>query len=276
MTALTERVFPDPERLGAALAREIADGLVAAGAAGRQYLLGCPGGRSPRSTYRALARIVTAERIDLTPLVIAMMDDYVEPAGSGYRPVSPRRHYSLRRLAADDVVLPLNAAAGPGRGVTDDRLWFPDPGDPAGYDARLAEPGVDLFILASGDSDGHVAFNPPGTPLDARTRVTALADSTRRDNLGTFPGFRSIDQVPRHGLGVGTATIRDAARRAVLVAPGRGKREAVARLRRATGYDPDWPATVLLECRDPALYLDAAADAPAHPPHPMSERSQHA
>ena len=281
MTGLAIRVFPDADRLGAALAREIADGILAATAEGRRYVLGCPGGRSPRSTYRALARIVAAERIDLSGLVVAMMDDYVEPDGDGYRQVPLHRHYSVRRLAADDVVLPLNAAAGPGRGITEDRLWFPDTDDPAGYDTRLAEAGVDLFILASGDSDGHVAFNPPGTPLEARTRVTDLAMSTRRDNLGTFPAFGSLDEVPRHGLGVGTATIRDCARRAVLVAPGRGKRQAVTRLRAATGYDPSWPATVLLECRDPALYLDTAADPsssphPSHPSHPMSERSQHA
>lgn len=292
MTALAIRVFPDADRLGETLAREIADGILAAAAAGRRYVLGCPGGRSPRSTYRALARIVAAERIDLSGLVVAMMDDYVEPAADGYRPVPPQRHYSVRRLAADDVVLPLNAAAGPGRGITPDRLWFPDPQDPASYDARLVGAGVDLFILASGDSDGHVAFNPPGTPLEAGTRVTALADSTRRDNLGTFPEFGSLDQVPRHGLGVGPATIRDCARRAVLVAPGAGKRVAVARLRAATGYDPCWPATVLLECREPALYLDLAAQPPAapatrHQPEapsassapmsaPLPERSPHA
>lgn len=277
MTGLEVRVFADATALGEALAAQVADGIAEAATAGRRYVLGCPGGRSPRTTYRALAVQVARRGLDLSGLVVAMMDDYVLPGPDGYHVVPAGEHYSVRRFAAEEVLGPLNAAAGAGRGVTEDRLWFPDPADPAAYDERLVEAGVDLFLLASGDSDGHVAFNPPGTPLAERTRVAALADTTRRDNLGTFPGFGSVDEVPRHGLGVGPATIRDCARRAVLVATGAAKRTAVARLRAARGYEPDWPATVLLECRSPALWTDVAADAtpgpstPSHLSDPIEE-----
>ena len=82
-----------------------------------------------------------------------------------------------------------------------DRLWLPDPADPDAYDERIAAAGgIDLFLLASGAGDGHVAFNPPGTEAAARTRVVALPDSTRRDNLATFPTFGGeLDAVPRTG-----------------------------------------------------------------------------
>lgn len=265
MTQVT--VFPDAVALGSALATEIADAIELASLAGRGYVLGCPGGRSPLATYQALSRLVAARNLDLSQLVIAMMDDYVRPApGAGFAPVPADAHYSVRNFAAAWLAGPLSAAAGPGRGITADRVWFPDPADPVGYDDRLAAAGgVDLFILASGTSDGHVAFNPPGTPSGARTRVVRLAESTRRDNLATFPDFASIDQVPGHGVTIGVATIAELSARAVLVAHGPDKQLAVTRLAAATAYDPDWPATVVAACRNGAIYADEAAASPLPP-----------
>ena len=78
-------VFDGPEAVGRALAALIADRIAEAGA-GRSFLLGCPSGRSPWTTYVALAREVTARRLDLTGLVIVMMDEYVErDDGTGRR-----------------------------------------------------------------------------------------------------------------------------------------------------------------------------------------------
>ena len=128
---------------------------------------------------------------------------------------------------------------------------------PPAYDVRLRDAGgINLFILASGDSDGHVAFNPPGSPRDSRTRVIDLAESTRRDNLGTFPDFTGLDDVPRQGISVGISTIIDNTYRAVLVAPGESKHMAVHRIAAVDEYDPDWPASVLVCCRQPSLYAD--------------------
>lgn len=273
------RVFPSAADLGEALAGEIVTGIRDAQAHGRRYLLGCPGGRSPRSTYTALARLVAQQRIDLSHVVIVMMDDYVIETDGVFTRVPPDMHCSVERFARREIQAPLNAAADPGCGIADDAIWIPDPREPGAYDTALsAAGGIDLFILASGDSDGHVAFNPPGTSAQSRTRVIALADSTRRDNLGTFPEFTCIDDVPRFGVSVGIATIVEQARRAVLVAPGVSKRTAVARIATATSYDPTWPATVLAECHSPDLYADdlsahPAEDAPPPPgaPHERNE-----
>jgi glucosamine-6-phosphate deaminase len=253
-------VFRDARAVGQALAGEIADGISSANQAGRRYLLGCPGGRSPRATYRALADQVAARRLDLSRLVIVMMDDYVLPNGSGYIVAPLTAHYSVRRYAATDIVAPLNAAAAPAGGISPDHVWFPEPADPASYDDQLrAAGGLDLFILASGASDGHVAFNPPGTPRGARTRIVELPDTTRRDNLATFPDFTDVGQVPRHGVTIGVATIAELSARAVLVATGTDKRHAVARLAATNSYEPDWPATVVAVCSSRAVYADQAA-----------------
>jgi len=267
--------FPDALAIGETLAADIAKGIAHANDAGRCYLLGCPGGRSPRATYRALAEQVAISRLPLSQLVIVMIDDYVVPNGGSYVLASADAHYSVRRFAAREIVAPLNSAAEIGRGIIAGHVWFPDPDDAAGYDDRLrAAGGLDLLILASGASDGHVGFNPPGTPGDARSRVVKLAESTRRDNMRTFPDFATLDEVPTHGVTVGIATIAEFAARAVLVATGTEKQQAVAHLAGADSYDPAWPASVVTICRQGSVYADSAAMhlQPAHYPAPRRGR----
>ena len=255
-------VFDGPEEVGRALAALIADELAAAGPR-RLFLLGCPGGRSPRSTYRALAHEVAARHLDLTELVIVMMDEYVEPdeQTGAMRRVDPSAPHSCLRFGQAEIVDRLNAAAGAGRGIRPDRYWVPDPAAPERYDRLIAEHGgIDLFILASGATDGHVAFNPPGTDRDSGTRIVRLAEQTRRDNLHTFPSFGSnVDRVPRYGVTVGVGTIREQSRQVVMVAHGDVKARTVRRVAEASSYRPEWPATVLAECARPRLFIDKAA-----------------
>ncbi len=229
------RVYPSPDALGEALADEIA---ARHDAGTGPFLLGCPGGRSLRSTYRALARRRPLER-----LVVVMMDEYVG--------APPDAHYSCARFARDEIAGPL--------GVPPERVWLPDPDDPAGYDERIAAAGgICLFLLASGASDGHVAFVPPGAARAGRTAVLELAATTRRDNLATFPAFRSLEEVPERGVSVGLATIADAhSLRLVLL--GAGKREAARRLLELDEFDPSWPASIVHDHPDAEIWADAEA-----------------
>lgn len=257
--------FADANALGSAAADLIVDRLSSRN--GKQpFLLGCPGGRSPESTYTALARQAAARRLDLRQLVIVMMDEYVERSPDGrLRSVSAAEPHSCRRFGHDRILGQLNAAlarAGVASyAVPSENLWVPDPERPEQYEDRLSQAGgVDLFLLASGASDGHVAFNSPGAPADSRTRVVPLPDSTRRDNLATFPSFGGrLAGVPRYGVTVGIATIREQSAEVILLAHGADKQQTVRRLTAAATYQPDWPATVLADCRSPSLLVDAAA-----------------
>jgi glucosamine-6-phosphate deaminase len=235
------RVFADSEALGEALAAEILEAYDRAD--GRRFLLGCPGGRSLLSTYRALA----ARGSDLDRLVIVMMDEYLTNGGAA----AVDAHYSCRGFALRELVGPLR--------LGEDDVWLPDPADPGAYDARIADAGgVDLFLLASGATDGHVAFLPPGSPRAGRTTLVELAASTRRDNLATFPDFESVDDVPARGVSVGLATIADA-RSVRLVLIGAGKRDAARRLLSLDGFDASWPASIVHACEDGQILLDEAA-----------------
>jgi glucosamine-6-phosphate deaminase len=252
------RIFPDEAAAGRALAEVIAAGIANAATEGRPYILGCPTGRTPRPTYRALVRLAVRRHLDLGHVILAMMDEYAVPTPAGPADVPHQAHYSCHRFAVHELVAPLNAAAAAPIGP--DHVWFPDPAAPEAYDARLAAAGgIDLFILASGASDGHVAFNGPGSEAGSRSRLVTLPESTKRDNLATFPQFSDITEVPPLGVTVGIATIRELTHRAVMVVTGAQKREAFRRLTQATGYDPTWPATIIAECPRPAIYADAAA-----------------
>jgi glucosamine-6-phosphate deaminase len=251
------RVFPEPEALGLALAQEITTGVEAARVEGRRYVLGCPGGRSPKTTYDALAEL--AAGADLGHLVIAMMDDYVVQGPDGvWQHVPADAHFSCRRFVYEEIVAPLNEQAAVG--VAADHIWLPDPADPPAYRHRLEDAGgVDLFIVASGASDGHVAFVKPGMPLDGDVSIIPLAETTRRDNMGTFPDFASLDEVPTHGVSVGLGTIMAVSRRIRLVIHGSNKQAAAQRLLAAQDYDPSWPATFVYRVQGAQIWLDEAA-----------------
>jgi glucosamine-6-phosphate deaminase len=208
------RRLADADELGRTLAAEIV--------AARPRLLGCPGGRSLLTTYRCLP--------DLPETTLVMMDEYV--------PVPPASaHYSCRGFAERELPRARD-------------VWLPDPDEPEAFDERIAAAGgVDVFLLASGASDGHVAMLGPGAPRDGRTAVVELAETTRRDNLRTFPEFESLDDVPTRGVSVGLQTIMDA-RALRLVIHGDDKRDALEHLLELDTYDPDWPVSIVHEHPD--------------------------
>lgn len=263
MTATPLRILPSPEAIGEELSTRLLDAIARARAPGRRYLLGCPTGRTPRPVYAAMARRLSVQEQDMSHVVLVMMDEYlVDEEGSlAYAPEDAP--WSCHHFTGREIVGQLNGALPPAKRLRPESVWFPDPRDPAAYDARIGDAGgIDFFLLASGASDGHVGFNPPGSARDSRTRIVALSEETRRDNLQTFPSFGTLDAVPRYGITVGIATIA-AAREAVMVVWGTGKRLTLARMRRAARYEPEWPATVIHECAMREIVSDAAASGDA-------------
>lgn len=257
---MTPQILPDREAIGDVVAEIILDRMTAK--ADEPFLLGCPSGRTAVPVYAALAREAARGR-DLSNLVIVMMDDYVLPDGTGgYRVVDPGSSYSCLGFALRDILAPIAAASEQAGNAAPSQVWTADPSAPADYDARIAAAGgIDLFLLASGDSDGHVAFNQPGTPRDAKTHIVALGEATRRDNMDTFPEFTHLDMVPSTGVTVGVDTIARLSAEVVMILSGEHKRDAYARITAAESYESDWPATIVTECRNALLLVDSEAAA---------------
>ena len=75
--------------------------------------------------------------------------------------------------------------------------------------------GIDLCILGIG-TNGHIAFNEPGTSFLSRTRVVNLDEQTIQDNSRFFG---SIDDTPKQAITMGLGTIMES-KKIVLMANG--------------------------------------------------------
>jgi glucosamine-6-phosphate deaminase len=252
------RVLDSAEAIGEDLAPRLLEEIEAARSAGVRFLLGCPTGRTPRPIYDAVARRLAKKGQDMSHLVLVMMDEYLTREGAHFRYADDRNRWSCHHFVRTQIVDTWNKELSPTHRLRDDSVWFPDPASPAEYDRRITDAGgIDFFILASGASDGHVAFNPPGSTRDTGTRIVTLSEETRGDNLKTFPDFGTLDAVPHYGVSVGLETIASA-KACAMVVWGAGKRLTLQRMRNANRHEPDWPATIIHECSGEIL-CDAEA-----------------
>lgn len=98
----------------------------------------------------------------------------------------------------------------------------PDPeAEVARYEAAIeAAGGIDIALLGLGHN-GHIGFNEPGTPWEARTRRVQLAPKTIEANSRFFG---SPSEVPTEALTMGIGTILEA-RQILLLVSGEGKAE---------------------------------------------------
>jgi glucosamine-6-phosphate deaminase len=94
-------VLADDLAVGQYAAEIIFTELVRASSEGRPFVLGCPGGRTPRSTYKALAAMVKANQQDISHLVIAMMDEYLQENADG----SQSNHSVIINLSSKSLPL---------------------------------------------------------------------------------------------------------------------------------------------------------------------------
>ena len=99
-----------------------------------------------------------------------------------------------------------------------DNSHFPFRPFSAFEDKIVDSKGIDLCILGIG-SNGHIAFNEPGSSFDSRTRVVELSEQTREDNLRFFD---SINDVPKQAITMGLGTIMES-KKIVLMANGVNK-----------------------------------------------------
>jgi glucosamine-6-phosphate deaminase len=208
-------------------------------------VLGLATGSSPLAIYDELARRCTSGLVSFSQARGFTLDEYVG---------LPADHPQRYRNVIDEVFLSKVDFA-------PDAVQGPDGLDPdvpaacAGYESAIRYAGgIDLQILGIG-TDGHLAFNEPGSSLGSRTRIKTLTRQTRMDNARFFGG--DVDAVPTHCLTQGLATILEA-RHLILVATGRQKAEAVHQLVEGP-VSALWPATVLQLHPHVTVLLDEAA-----------------
>ena len=207
-------------------------------------VLGLATGGTPVPTYRELIRMHREEGLSFADVVTFNLDEYV-----GLEPNHPQsyRQFMRDQLFADIDVREENTHVPDGRAL-----------DLAAhcecYEAAIVQAGgIDLQILGIG-TDGHIAFNEPGSSLGSRTRLKSLTGETVRDNARFFG---SEDAVPRLAITMGVGTILET-RRCLLLATGASKAQAI----RETIEGPitsQITASALQLHRDVIVVLDEAA-----------------
>jgi glucosamine-6-phosphate deaminase len=244
-------VMPSAAEIGEVVAQQILDRLSNTD----RYVVGFPAGRSATPVAAALNRLAHEQGVRVDGLQVVMMDEYVTGGPGQWKLLSPDTPHSCIGWAQRNLLEPLKDL-----GLRPANLIAPDPNEPEALEREvLALKGIDLFLLASGQGDGHVALNGPGTPRDAPTRVVKLPESTRRDNVSTFPNLQSLADVPSYGVTIGTAELAELSHSVVMLLWGPNKAHAFDRVRQADRYDPLWPATIVHDCRNALIYADEEA-----------------
>ena len=194
-----------------------------------RIVLGLPTGRTPIGMYDRVVRICGAEYHCFRDVTTFNLDEY-----AGVERDHPGSYFTYMKQHLFDHVDIDPANAHLPNGTAPDLA-----AECARYEREIADAGgLDLTFLGLG-RNGHIGFNEPGTPFDARTRVVELTESTRKANADLFPQ----GHVPTHAITMGIGTILGS-KRIVLLVAGSGKEDALARLHDGA-VDESFPASAL-------------------------------
>jgi len=212
----------------------------------RDLVLGLATGGTPIRVYRKLVEMHDNDRLDFSAVTTFNLDEYVGLPGD--HPQSYR--YFMQQQLFDHINVDLHRTHVPDGTAADLATAACD------YEGRIRQAGgIDLQLLGIG-SNGHIAFNEPGSAADSRTRVVDLTSETIEANARFFD---SPDQVPRKAITMGIGTILEA-RQIVLMATGSKKADAVYRALHGP-VTTENPASLLRQHSQVVFVLDREAAA---------------
>ena len=212
--------------------------------ANAQAVLGLATGSTPIGVYQQLIEGYKTGDISFAEVTSFNLDEYI-----GLHRDHPQSYYYFMHeqlfnhvdIQGQRVFIPSGVEESYGTYCQ----WYEDQITDAG--------GIDLQILGIG-SDGHIAFNEPGTALGSRTHITELEHQTIADNARFFA---SKAEVPRRAITMGVATIMEA-QQIILLATGENKAQAIRDAVEGP-ISSECTASALQHHPNVTFYLDAAA-----------------
>ena len=177
-------------------------------------VLGFATGSTPVGLYKELIRLHKEEGLDFSKVTTFNLDEYV-----GLPTDHPQSYrYFMNENLFLHINVPLQNTHVP-CGTSANHKAFCE-----WYEERIeACGGIDIQILGIG-SDGHIAFNEPGSSLGSRTRMVYLTKQTIDDNSRFF---KKKGDVPVNAISMGVGTILEACK-LLMVVNGKNKAEALA------------------------------------------------
>ena len=206
-------------------------------------VLGLATGTSPLQVYADLAKANKEGRVTFKDVATFNLDEYIGLEGT--------HNQSYRYFMNENLFnhIDINKERTHVLKGTGDYLAYANQ-----YDKLIEEfGGIDIQILGIG-SDGHIAFNEPGTPFDSLTHVAELAESTIVDNSRLF---NDISEVPTKAVTMGLKSIMNA-RKIVLIATGKNKAKAIYNLLKGPKTE-EVPCSILQDHKDCTIYCDEEA-----------------
>lgn len=208
----------------------------------KNCVLGLATGSTPEGVYTLLVEAYKQGKVSFKDVTTFNLDEYVGLADS--HPQSYR--YFMNNHLFLHVDINLDKTHVPGNKG--------DENDLSVYDENIKKHGgIDLQLLGIG-SNGHIAFNEPGTPFDSKTHIVTLKESTIKDNSRFF---NSIDEVPTSSITMGLDSIMNA-KKIILMAFGKNKAEAICKMF-TKDANVDLPASILQKHDNVTIYCDEEA-----------------
>lgn len=206
-------------------------------------VLGLATGTSPIGIYKNLIEMYNKGQISFANVKTVNLDEYVGLDGT--HPQSYR--FFMNDNLFDHVDINKSNTFVP-NGVAQDLAT-----ECARYTSLVESMPQDLQLLGIG-SNGHIAFNEPGTSFDSTTHIVSLTENTIKDNSRLFS---SINEVPTQALSMGIQNIMGA-KRILIVANGANKAQAVWNMINGPVTE-DCPASILQKHPDVTVIVDKDA-----------------
>ncbi len=180
-----------------------------------KIILGLATGGTPVGMYKELIKMNKEAVVDFSQVSSFNLDEYVG--------LDINHSQSYRYFMNDNLFNHVN--------IDKNNTYVPD-GKPSNiqesclsYEGKIkAAGGIGLQLLGIG-SNGHIAFNEPGSSKETRTREVDLTETTIKDNARFF---ENEAEVPKKAVTMGIGTILEA-KRIVLLATGENKVDALKR-----------------------------------------------
>ena len=192
-------------------------------------------GNSPVALYKKMINLNQDGKLSFENVETFNLDEYLGMDEEQFK------KYSFREFMNQNLFNHVN--------INKDNTHFPTK-DTKAYDALMDEK-VDKFdwtILGVG-SNGHIAFNEPGTPFSYRTNVVELKESTIKDNFGDAEDFLT------GAVTMGMSDIYGKSGKIVLIAWGEAKRPALEKIMAGIKTD-EWPITNFIDHENMTIYTD--------------------
>ncbi len=206
-------------------------------------ILGLATGGTPKPLYERLINFCKDGKISFKNVMTFNLDEYIGLESS--HPQSYR--YFMNENLFNNIDIDINNTFVPsGVGNITNNI--------VEYEKLLLENPIDVQLLGIG-SNGHIAFNEPGTPLNSLTHEVDLVESTVKDNARFF---ESIEEVPKKAITMGIQSIKRA-KKIILIATGENKADAINQMVNGQANNINCPASALQDHDNVIVFLDEAA-----------------